>query len=235
MAGPDDYSALLVTRHLADLEEQVTATVLLLELDGAVATATVLRAAYQRLVAELDGVAREIAVKAQQYIVQAEADSRLRPNPTGDSEPHLEDFLGHSAPLPAVNGSVGLNDESVLYNNVSWWWTQEEGYAGHVGREVVGFFFDSGYSSPAAPDPARFREHPLFSPGRAQRDAYAELGFDGGAGPRGGSGRRMTIHNPIPARHFVRDGVLRTEGEWHDRVRRARARFDEAVTKALRP
>lgn len=235
MAGLDDYSALLVTRHLADLEEQVTATVRLLDADGAAATASVIRTAYRRLVADLDGIAREIAVKAEQYIVQAEAGSRLRPNPTGDQEPHLEDFLGRSAPLPAVNGSVGINDESVLYDNVSWWWTQEEGYAGHVGRTIVGFFFDSGYSNPAAPDPARFREHPLFVPGGAQRSTYADLGFDGGAGPRGGSGRRMTIENPIPARHFVRDGAEKAATEWHARIRRARAQFDAAIAKALRP
>lgn len=233
MAGPDDYSALLVTQHLADLEEQVTATVKVLEADGAVATASVIRKAYRRLIAELDVIAREIAQRAQQYIIEAESHSRLRPNPTGDVEPQLEDYLGRSAPLPAVNGSVGINDESVLYNNVDWWWTQEEGYAGHVGRQVVGFFFESGFSNPAAPDPSRFREHPLFMPGRAQRSAYADLGFDGGAGSRGGSGRRMTIENPIPARHFVRDGVQKAEAEWHVRVQRAKGHFDAAVTKAL--
>lgn len=230
----DDYSALLVTKHLADLEREVTETVQLLEADGTAATAAVLRDAYRVLVAELDRIAVEIAAKAEQYILEAESGSRLRPNPTGTQDPRLEDFLGRSAPLPAVNGSVGINDESVLYDNVSWWWTQEEGYSGHVGRQIVGFFFASGYSDPSAPDPARSREHPLFVPGSAQKAAYSALGFDGGGGgARGGAGRRMTIENPIPARHFVRDGAERAATEWHARVRAARQRFTVAVTKAM--
>lgn len=235
MTDVDDYSVLLTTRGLAGLEAEVYKTALLMEADGTPGQATILKHAYERLLRDLDDIALEISAKAKQYIVEAERRSRFRPSPTGGGQPLLEDYLGESAPLPTVNGSVGINDEKLLYDNVSWWWTQEVGYAGHVGRQVTGFFFDAGYSNASSPDPSQSRQHPLFMAGSDQRSAYASAGFTGGAGKRGGSGRRMTIRNPILARHFVLDGSARAEAEWHGRVRRARVRFNKEIDRLIKP
>jgi hypothetical protein len=222
----DEYSAVLFTRGLADLEAEVYKTIEFLIADGTPTQAVIIRQAYERLLVDLRSLAVEVAVKAEQWIKEAELHSRLRPRgaegtPNQDFET-IQDWLGQSHPLPGVEGAVGINAEPPLYDNVDWWWTQEEGYAGHVGREVKGYFYDAGYSGPVAPDPARFREHPLFAAGK---------GPSGTGGPRGGKGRKMTIQNPIPARHFVREGVLKAETEWHRLHAQARRRFDRELAR----
>lgn len=236
--SPDEYSAVLFTRGLADMEAEVYKTIEFLIADGTPTQAAVLRQAYERLLSDLRKLAREVAVKAEQWIKEAELKSRLRPRGAIGSPNHdvetIQDHLGQSHPLPGVEGAVGINAEPPLYDNVSWWWTQEEGYSGHVGREVKGYFFDAGYSNPAAPDPSRFREHPLFMAGSKSAGLYADLGFSGGGGPRGGKGRKMTIQNPIPPRHFVRDGVQRAEAEWHRQHATARRRFDRELARIFK-
>lgn len=236
MAGaPDEYSVLLTTVDFAGLQESFIRLHDIFEADGDTALASLLRQAFLRLRGDLLAIAKEVAVKAQAYIKEEEATSRVRPDTGGDMNGvRLEDFVGRSAPLDAVPGSVGINFEPELYDNVSWWWTNEEGYSGHVGRVVHGFFYDAGYVSASRPDPGSFREHPLFRAEGPQRDTNAfGPGHDRDSPTSGGKGVRpgMRIENPIPARRFVRRGAARAEADWHAGVKAAKLRFDRDLDR----
>lgn len=236
------YSAVFATVGLAALEEEGIKLAAVLDADGAFAQASMVRQAVITLLDKLKLIAREIAAVAQEEIVREEVEGRVRPDTGGDGGERLEDYIGRSHPLDAVEGSVGVNYEPILYERVPWWWTNEEGYSGHVGRTVHGFFFDAGWTGASRPDPGQFREHPLFAPQGSQRDSNV-YGPDHDFQPaaKGPKGTRpgMHIRNPIPERRFVQKGAQRAEGEWHRRVRAARAHFvqtiDRAVAQAARP
>lgn len=203
----DSYSGILATLDLPELRTVVYRAAAMFELDLKPQLASRARRAFIELVNELEKIAVDIARLARHEIVQEEVQSRVRPDTGGDGGPRLEDFLGESHPLPTLPGSVGINFEPVLDENVPWWWTNEEGYDGLIGHEVKGFFFDSGFTSSAAPNPDQFREHPLFRPG--------------------GRGPKMTVQNPIPDRRFVQHGYETAQAAWHARVGAARERFDK--------
>ncbi len=209
-----NYSMILATVGLSKLESEALALASVLEADGAHAQASQVRSAYIRLLGELNAIAVATAQFAESAIKDAEATSRVRPDTGGGGGPRLGDYVGSSNALTAVEGSVGINDEDTLYDNVSWWWTNEEGYGGHIGREITGLF-DPGHD---APSPAQFRVHPLFTP------------------MKGGKG---TIQNPIPARRFVRDGGQQAATRWHAQVQAAKRQFlmacDRALVAAPRP
>lgn len=209
MAGaPEDYSGILVTEDLNELRDLVLQAVALFEADLKPQLASRARRAFIALVDELQVIARDVAVYAREQILREEQQSRVRPDTGGDGGDRLEDYLGESAPLSLLPGSVGINDEQALADSpVSWWWTNEEGYSGFEGREVVGFFFDSGFTAASRPSQDQSREHPLFRPT--------------------GRGPTMTIQEPIPARRFVEHGYQSAEAYWHTRVGAARARFDK--------
>lgn len=222
MAGsPADYSVVLSTVGLSNLERAAVELSRDLVADGAPAQASLVRQAYLQLLRDLEKIAQRTAAKAKTYIRDEERSSRVRPDTQGTGGPRLQDALGESHPLLGVEGSVGINEEPPLFANTPWWLTNEEGYSGHIGREVTGYFYDAGFTSPSRPDPTQSRVHPLFAPGKK------------GDGPRGGKGRRMTIRNPIPERSFVRKGAARAEAEWHADVARARARFSASVDRAI--
>lgn len=228
------YSAVFPTKGLADLQEETLKFAAILEADGDRASASVVRNAFFRLESELKDIARHIAALATEEIQRAEADSRVRPDTGGDGGKRLEDYLGESNPLDVVPGSVGVNFEPPLYQNVPWWWTNEEGYSGHIGRVVHGYFYDSGFTNPSAPSGAQFREHALFRAEGPQQESGFRLD-DGEQYEKPGRGARpaMVIKNPIPERRFVREGVRVAEAEWHARVRAARSRFDATVDKVF--
>lgn len=226
-----DFSVVLPVKSLPALERATIGLVATLEADGTPAQAQVVRAAYVRLLDELKTIARTTAAEAQKFIVEEEVKSRVRPDTGGDGGPRMEDFLGVSQPLDAVEGSVGINDESVLNADVPWWWTNEEGYSGHVGRVVHGFFYEQGFTGRAHPDPGQSREHPLFraegpQSGRRQGGKLSPVKQPKGTRPG------MLIQNPIPERRFVRRGAGRAEAAWHARVDKARARFLREVERA---
>lgn len=235
--NPDEYSALLVTEGFADLSERFLILHDKLEASGYVALAQLLRRAYLRLRADVERIAKEIAVKATQYIKEEEATSRVRPDTGGDaSGKRLEDYVGESVPLTAVPGTVGVNFEPLLYDNVPWWWTNEEGYSGHVGRVVHGFFYDSGYTGASRPDPGQFREHPLFrAEGPQREDNSFGPDHDRQAPRKGLKGERpgMKIENPILPREFVLRGYQRAEVEWHAAMRVAKANFDKELDRII--
>ncbi len=203
-----EYSMILATIGLSNVEGEALALASVLEADGAHAQASQVRAAYIELLSSLSAIAVTTAAFAEEAIKDAEATSRVRPDTGGGGGPRLGDYVGISDPLTAVEGSVGINNEDILYDNVDWWWTNEEGYDGHIGREIVGLF-DPGH---VGPDPSQFRVHPLFTP------------------MKGGKG---TIQNPIPARHFVLEGGREAEARWHAQVQAAKRRFLVACDRAL--
>lgn len=205
MAGNvDDYSIVLPTRGFASMVRDAIQLDDVLVADGTPAQAQLVRKALSTLERELAEIATRIAALAHKEIVGHEASSRVRPAATGE----LEAVIGQSHPLPAVPGAVGINDETEL-QDVSWWWTNEEGFSGHLGRTFIGAFEGT------RPDPARFREHALLRVGK---------------GPGSGKG---TIKNPIPERRFVREGGAVAELEWHREVRAAKRRFMQTVTAAV--
>lgn len=210
MAGAaQDYSMVLATVGLADLESEAIHLSQTLDADGAVAQASLVRQAFLKLVRELQDIAVRIARQAQQDIRDAEVNSRVRGDTGGGGGARLGDYIGESDPLPGVEGSVGINNEQALSQSpVYWWWTNEEGYSGFIGRTIRGTFQPGS----ASPSPGQFRQHPLFQPG---------------------GGGKGVIRNPIPARGFVGTGAHKAEAEWHGLIRGAKGRFVAEVTRAV--
>ena len=198
-----EYSIVLATVGLASLEQEAIRLSRTLQADGTTAQASLVRQAYIKLLSDLDKIAVVISQVAEKEIKKEEVVTRVRPDTGGQGGPRLGDFIGESHPLKGVEGSVGINHEPTLdANGVDWWFTNEEGYSGHVGREVHGFF-QPGRSRPGAAPP---RTHPLFQP----------------TGPKG---PKMEITEPIPERKFVRSGAAVAERDWHGQVRRAKRDF----------
>jgi hypothetical protein len=206
--NPGDYT----TIHTASGHAAVLRAVLLLErtltADGSPAQAKLVRIAFLEFEREVLAVAQRTAVLAEAEVKAAEIGSRVRPDSGGGGDARLNPGVGRSTALRAVPGSVGVNHED---SNVDWWWTNEFGYAGHIGRRIQGYFFNSGFAGASAPDPSRFREHPLFQMGKG--------------GPKGGKGRRGEIRKPIPDRHFVRDGANAVEPGWRAGLQAAERRL----------
>lgn len=202
----DDYSTIFPMVGFAAFEAEVMQTIATLEAFGHPTRAAAVRTAYDEYLADLEIVAQRIAQVAHTEIVQAERSSRVRDDTGGGGGPRMEDHLGFSRAIPELPGSVAVNQLSELEDNgVEWWWTNEFGYSGHVGREIHGWFFDAGFGSRSRPDPGQSGDHPLFMPSR--------------------SGGKGTIQNPIPERGFTREGARIAEQEWHREVRAARSRF----------
>jgi hypothetical protein len=206
-----NYTYPLINVGADQVIEQVIRISEKLDADGRPAQASVCRQAIIAHRDELKTIAMEIARMGEKEIVQEEISSRVRPDTMGAGGPRMEDYLGVSRPLPRSLGSVGMNDEDELrQGGVDWWWTNEEGYSGHVGREVHGFF-EPGPSRPGA---APSRTHPIFRP----------------TGPRG---PKMTIQEPIPERRFVERGGGIAEHAWHARLRASRQKMIASIEAAV--
>jgi hypothetical protein len=215
---PNDYSAVLVMRGYAGLKADVLRVTAKLEADGQLLAAREISAAFVELTEELHVISADVAKRAHQAILDHEQQSRVRPDTQGGGPGgRLEDFIGESSAFPEVPGTVLINDESVLRDNVPWWWTNEEGYSGFIGRKISGRFFDAGWTGASRPSQDQIREHPLFR---------------GAMRPPGSNLKGAVIKNPIPAREFVLEGYKEAEVEWHAAVRAARSRFDQRVRKA---
>ncbi len=207
-ANQDPYSFYFTVSGLAALQDEALALAAVLDADGAPAQASRVRQAFIKLLAELNSIATTVAAFAEEEIKSVEESSRVRSDTGGGGGPRLNDYVGRSHPLSAVEGSVGVNFEPDLYAAVPWWWTNEEGYSGHEGRVLKGFF-EPGHAKPASD---QFREHPLFT---------------ASGGPKG------IINNPIPARHFVERGGKRAEVKWHALIQAAKRTFVAECDRAL--
>lgn len=217
-ASPNDYSMLLNTVGYSKFVERAIYVEEILRADGEVAQASRVRRALQRLEVDLNEAAKTVARMARVEIRRAERQSRVRPDTGGVGGKRLANFIGVSLPVPRLPGTVFVNDEKLLEENVPWWWTNEEGYSGHIGRKFIGAFYESGWRSPTAPNPqdGGGRTHPLLQIGK---------------GPNTGKG---TIKEPIPERRFVERGAAVAAVEWHRLVRAAKERFMAEVTAATR-
>lgn len=203
----NDYTWVFTVSGLADLEREATLLARTLQADGAGGQASIVRNAYFALLRELKSIARDSAKAADQEIKATEVATRVRGH--GGGGPSLGDFIGKSDPLDDVEGSVGVNDEPFLEDNgVGWWWTNEYGYSGHIGRTIQGTFLPSG-----TPPISGGGGDVLFVPGR------------------GGQG---VIRNPIPDRHFVEDGMALARSRWHSRIDAARTQFMATCRAAAR-
>jgi hypothetical protein len=224
MAGaPEDYSGLFFKRGHAAFYVKVMAAVDFLRADGAPAQAKLLETAFEGYWAELRSIATQIAGKVEETIVRVEHDSRVRPDTEGGGGPRLEDFIGKSDPLPGIPGSVGVNDEEFLrHSPVSWWWTNEEGYAGFVGEFLQGYFFDApGGGTGYIPSSHMVGQHPVVR-GRMLNDPAEATGNNVGE-----------ITNPIPARHFVEKAYAEVYRVWHDAMEAAKADFIAEMERIL--
>jgi hypothetical protein len=200
--NPDDYSWVFTTRSLHVLENEAVELSRTLDADGAHAQASVVRSAFFDLLNELKRIAATVAATAEAEIVHQEQATRVRGS-GGQGRP-LDDNLGVSEPLTAVEGSVGVNYEPDL---VDWWWTNEQGFAGHIGRRIFGVF-----------EPSHTR------PGFGSGDTSFVPTRSGGKGE---------IKHAIPPRWFVRDGGARAEQEWHTLIRAAKSRFVQTCVAAV--
>lgn len=232
-----DYTVVLTMRGYARFLQAVAAAESRVRARGDDTAAKQIRAAYNQYERELHEIGRDIAKLAERHIKREERTSRVRPDTGGDGGPRLNPPLGHSRAIRQLPGSVGVNDENVLRAaGVDWWWTNEFGYSGHIGRVVHGFFYDVGFKGRSRPGAAPSRSHPLFRPEGFQRGGgYRQLTTAGEAfhkrQKRQAKGRRpgMLISEPIPDRRFVQRGYLLAEREWHKRVELARQRFLRAI------
>jgi hypothetical protein len=215
MPDPNDYSAVLVMSGYGALKAGVAAASAKLQADGQVLAAREMREAFAELSDRLLVIANDVAQTAEQEIVDAEQHSRVRPDTQGDGGPRLEDYVGESAAFATVPGTVLVNNERLLDDNVPWWITNEEGSSKLVGRRIQGYFTDSAGGARSKPSMAEFRQHPLFEGAIVGADKKGAL-----------------IQNPIPARRFVEDGYKRAESDWHAQVRAAKAHFDTRIRRA---
>jgi hypothetical protein len=210
--NPADYSIVLT---MAGYPELARAAIVLhdkLIADGRPEQASRVRRALLQLRTDLLDVAKKTAVDAHASIRSAELQSRVRPDSGGAGGPRLNDFIGVSVGFDPVPGSVLINSEPTLKDNgVGWWWTNEEGYRGHIGRRFIGSFEGT------RPDPSRFREH-------------AVLDMRKGAKNRA----KGTIKKPIPERRFVRDGAGQAEARWHAQIQAAQGKYVSAIRLAVR-
>lgn len=169
--------------------------------------------------AEFIRIERDIAAMATQRIRDKIRQTAKRPSggESGDMASHVI-----SAPIPSYPSIAGVGvasfaelDKTVNPNRSSqepYWRTQEYGYAGAVGRELHGLYYNAGFAGRGVPaNPGEFRVHPLFR-----------------AAAKGPS---MKIRRPITARWFLRDGAAEAEAAWRLRIRLA----DQRVARSLAP
>lgn len=231
---PDGYARILFIEDLPELERTIFRLQAECDADGAPNQARVIRQAYINLLQTLDRISVQVAEEATARIRSIERSTRVRPDTGLPDAQRLETHL-ESDPLRSLPGSVGIINEKKLDDSpVYWWWTNEVGYTGNVGRTVNGLFYEAGFGGGGvAADAGQSREHPLFRPGGPQpsggSSSHDELDVGGG----GRMQPAMTIANPIPAREFVKRGIAEVEPKWWSAIARAKADLERVVLTAL--
>lgn len=209
---PPPYVRTLPVRGLANLERSGIKLYDELTKDKSPAQAVRVRQAILSLERELQGIGHRMAREGTKIMRDTLEARRSRPSTRGlhPGEAHLGDSIASEA-VTAVPGAVGLGVLSELNDKTPWWWTQEKGYAGHVGRMVYGYFFD-GAGGRHAPSQGERGQHPIFTASKP--------------------GQRMRIQEPILAKWFLRDGSAKAEALWHTLVQGARTQFTREVVAA---
>lgn len=209
MAGIGNYSFYYFVEELPEMRAAAYRVETRLRARGDPIAADAIKAAYTRLVVELELLSEQVAIRGTEILREHERNSRVRPDTLGGGGPRLGDSL-EADPLSALlPGSVGLANEDLLDHNVPWWSTNEEGSSARVGHVLYGVF-NPGESSPSH---LSSREHPLFQ-------------------PQSGSGSGL-IRNPIPARRFVEHSIADVEVLWLTRFERVKAQFSGEVDVIL--
>lgn len=197
-------------------------------------TVRLLKVAYRIFNRELGELARDCSAIAE-VEMRRHLDRSAKRKATGVG-PHLRSKL-RARPFdvgvgPFQTGAVGIGDEDAMNDLVDpefpgagpYWQTQEYGSTAHVGREIRGFFFDARFTNPTRPARGytgnKAIAQPLFLPGSVA------------TGPRGGSGGKGTIRQPIRARHFIRNGARDAEVHWRAGLARIEAQSRAAVRAA---
>lgn len=187
--------------------------------------------AYAQFNRDLDDVSRQAAAAAKEAMVRKLRSTARRPD--AGRRVRLEQLLDARPLSPAgklATGVVGIAPHEKL-DRAEYWHTQEEGYAGNVGRRLQGFYFGPGGAG-------RGRV-PHGLSGRLRSLAGTQIGFPadpqyaGGGGPhpifQTGPGPGMTIAHPIVGRHFIRDGANEALVDWRLGVNRVQARAIRAL------
>lgn len=205
------------------------------------ATVRLMLRAYADFNRNLDQVAADTAADAKRRILSILALRQKRPN-TGMG-PHLRGaIVCRPLKLGIGTGAVGIADVDRL-NAVTnpfgpqygpYWRAIEEGTRRHVGRRITGAFFGTGLGSgPFRPNPGDFRRHPIFVTSAQGAREFADAGFSGGFGPKGGkSGGRMRIRRAIDPQHFIRDGAKLAEIRWRREIARVQAQAMREIAAA---
>lgn len=209
----EQYVSTPIVIGLPEIEANTQALIASLKVRGLSAEATLVERALINLWKQLEEISVLFAKRSQQAVIDEEQTTRVRPD-SGDPKGQMRDYL-RCGLIPGVPGAFGFVDQDYLANSpVFWWWTQEIGYSGNVGKELHGWFFDSGFTNPTYPNPEQSREHPLF-------------------GSTGDTGPPMTILNPIEERRFALHALEKIQGEWEGAVLRAAAQFELERDAAL--
>jgi hypothetical protein len=209
---PDPYAFYLYAKELPELLVALNNEERELRVRGHPALADKLLKAYGVLIGDLEYLAAAVAGAGTLKLVETEKATKVRPDSLGGGGPRLEDFL-QCDPLVELPGSVGVANEAVLDAGVPWWPTNEEGSTARVGGHIFGQFYDAGFGGGTAPDGSLSRIHPIFQPTTVE-----------GSGPG-------IIHNPIPARRFIRDSIPSIEARWFKGFEAAKRKLEDALTE----
>lgn len=168
----------------------------------------------------LNNVARQAAAKSEVEIRVALAKSQKRPD-TARGGIKLKNTIRSewakgSPSLAYVGvGVIAELDRAVNPNSSSrdpYWKVQEYGFV--YDHYPEGFFFGPGYQGAAMPNPAQFRQHPLFIPST--------------------KGGKFKSPPKVPARHFLRNGTDVSIAFWTAGVEAASLTAAAEMKKLLR-
>jgi hypothetical protein len=191
----DDYAYYLYVRDLPELFAAKHSLENRLRVEGDLAGAQIVRAAYDKLLTELKVLSFEISSLGTDLLRKSEKATRVRPDSIGArEEPRLGDTLFADPLTQLLPGSVGIANETTLDETLPWWPTNEEGSSGRVGAKLYGVYEPGG----SIPSKAMSREHPIFQVEDSET----------------GEGGWMTVTKPIPARRFILRSIPEIEAAW---------------------
>lgn len=206
-----DYYQRFVVPDIPAVIRLFLATIAEARAAGNIATVEHLTLAFGDMEAELAAVATETAVIADEAIrerIHSTAKRAVQTVPGG-----LIDQI-KSEPIIPTAGIVGIGRISGTLDTLPYWRSQEYGLdeQNFIGRVLHGFFHDFGFTNPTEPAPG-IGTQPYFQPD-----------------PLGGAG---VIHNPIEARHFLRDGAEVAAAFWIRETRRVAVQTAAKIRVAL--
>lgn len=210
----DLYAYYIYAKELPELYGAIAREAIVLRREGHALLADRLTKAYETLVKDLEYLSASVAGAGTLTLIDTERRTRVRPDSLGGGGPRLEDYL-QCDPLAELPGSVGVANEEVLDAGVPWWSTNEIGSTARIGGHIFGLFYGSGFGSSSAPNPAEFRQHPIF-----------EATTVSGSGPG-------VIEAPIPARRFIRDAIPEIDAVWLRGFGAAKAKLEAALTSVF--